>query len=47
MDKVKENLYLHAMAISAYISRVDGCPFGATTIKLFRDSNSEVILVYF
>ena len=38
IDKVKENLNL---AVSAYISTIDGCPFGATTIKLFRASNSE------
>ena len=36
-DKLVENLEL---AISAYISRVDGCPCGETNIKLFRGSDS-------
>ena len=35
-NKLKENLNL---AISAYISRVDGCPCGETTIKLVRGAN--------
>lgn len=37
-SKLKENLDL---AISAYISRVDGCPCGETGIKLVRGSDSE------
>ena len=37
--KLKYNLDL---AISAYISRTDGCPFGTTRIKLVRGSNSEL-----
>ena len=36
-QKLKENLDL---AITAYISRVDGCPCGETTIRLFRGSDS-------
>ena len=34
-EKLKENLNL---AIDAYISRVDGCPMGNTTIKLYKGS---------
>lgn len=37
-QKLKENLDL---AITAYVSRVDGCPCGETTIKLFRGSDSH------
>lgn len=37
-DKLKENLNL---AISAYISRVDGCPCGGTTIKLTKGCDSQ------
>ena len=36
--KLRENLHL---AIQAYISRVDGCPCGDTTIKLYKGSESE------
>ena len=36
-EKLKQNLNL---AISAYISRVDGCACGNSTIKLFRGSDS-------
>ena len=39
-DKLKENLNL---AISAYMSRVDGCPCGETNIKLVRGSNSDTL----
>ena len=38
--KLKENLNL---AITAYISRVDGCPCGETNIKLVRGSNSDPV----
>lgn len=34
---LKENL---GLAISAYISRVDWCPMGNTTIKLYQGSTS-------
>ena len=37
-SKLRENLTL---AISAYISRVDGCPCGDTTIKLFEGSREQ------
>ena len=37
-QKLKENLHL---AITAYISRVDGCPCGETTIKLLQGSDSQ------
>ena len=37
-SKLRQNL---AVAISAYISRVDGCPCGNTTIKLFEGSTVE------
>ena len=37
-NRLKENLNL---AISAYISRVDGCPCGMSSIKLFRGSDSQ------
>ena len=37
-SKLKENLN---MAISAYISRVDGCPCGDSIIKLFRGCDSQ------
>ena len=36
-EKVKENL---SLAIDAYISRVDGCPCGDTTIKLYKGPDS-------
>ena len=36
--KLRENLHL---AIQAYISRVDGCPCGDTTIKFYKGSESE------
>ena len=38
-EKVKENLLL---AIDAYISRVDGCPCGNTTIKLYKGPDSTI-----
>ena len=38
--KLKENLNL---AITAYMSRVDGCPCGETYIKLVKGSNSDAI----
>ena len=38
--KLKENLNL---AITAYISRVDGCSCGETNIKLVRGSNLDAI----
>ena len=37
VEKVKENL---SLAIDAYISRVDGCPCGDTTIKLYKGPDS-------
>ena len=43
-QKLKENNYLD-LAITAYISRVDGCPCGKTTIRLFRDSDSRTYQV--
>ena len=39
--KLKQSLDL---AITAYISRVDGCPCGETTIKLFRGSDSHTCM---
>ena len=38
-EKVKENL---SLAIDAYISRVDGCPCGSTTIKLYKGPDSTI-----
>ena len=38
--KLKENLNL---AITVYMSRVDGCPCGETYIKLVKGSNSDAI----
>ena len=37
-SKLRENLTL---AISAYVSRVDRCPCGDTTIKLFEGSREQ------
>lgn len=37
-QKLKENLHL---AIGAYIARVDGCPCGSSSIKLFEGSDSQ------
>lgn len=36
--KVNENLHL---AIDAYVSRVNGCPMGDTTIKLYKGSEGR------
>lgn len=36
--KLRESL---EMAISAYVSRVDGCPCGDSSIKLFRGNDSQ------
>jgi len=38
-EKLKENLLI-SMAIDAYISRIDGCPCGETTIRLYRVAKS-------